>query len=133
MATDHRSEDCRAVSDILNRVGDKWTVLAVTLLGGGPLRFGELRDRIGGISHKMLTATLRGLERDGFVIRTVTPTIPPRVDYELTALGHQLRGPVQALGEWARANIDRVLAARLRYDTRDGAGAEEAHTQRAVA
>lgn len=131
MATDHCSKDCRAVSDILNRVGDKWTVLVVMLLGDGPLRFGELRDQIGGISHKMLTATLRGLERDGFVTRTVTPTIPPRVDYELTPLGRELQVPVRALGEWSRKNIDRVLAARLRYDGRDGT--EGAGKERAVA
>lgn len=133
MAIDRRSEDCRAVSDILNRVGDKWTVLVVMLLGGGSLRFGELRDRIGDISHKMLAATLRGLERDGFVTRTVTPAIPPRVDYELTPLGHELRVPVQALGEWARKNIDCVLAARVRYDMRGGGESEETGDKRAVA
>jgi DNA-binding HxlR family transcriptional regulator len=112
----HRSEDCRAVSDILQRVGDKWTVLVVGKLGGGPLRFNELRTAVGGISQKMLTTTLRGLERDGFVTRTVYPTIPPRVDYELTELGHELLQPVQALGEWARKNTGRVNAARARFD-----------------
>jgi len=79
----HNTEDCRAVSEILQRVGDKWTVLVVGKLGAGPLRFNELRAAVGGISQKMLTTTLRGLERDGFVTRTVFPTIPPRVDYEL--------------------------------------------------
>ena len=74
----HNTEDCRAVSEILQRVGDKWTVLVVGKLGGGPLRFNELRAAVGGISQKMLTTTLRGLERDGFVTRTVFPTIPPR-------------------------------------------------------
>jgi DNA-binding HxlR family transcriptional regulator len=112
----HRSEDCRAVSDILQRVGDKWTVLVVGKLGGGPLRFNELRTAVGGISQKMLTTTLRGLERDGFVTRTVYPTIPPRVDYELTELGHELLEPVARLGEWARKNTGRVNAARARYD-----------------
>ena len=112
----HRSEDCRAVSDILQRVGDKWTVLVVGKLGGGPLRFNELRMAVGGISQKMLTTTLRGLERDGFVTRTVYPTIPPRVDYELTELGHELLEPVARLGEWARKNTGRVNAARARYD-----------------
>ena len=112
----HESEDCRAVSDILGRVGDKWTVLVVGYLSDGPMRFSELKRGIGGISQKMLTITLRGLERDGFVIRTVFPSIPPRVDYELTDLGRELRVPVNALGEWARVNIARVRQARERFD-----------------
>lgn len=112
------SEDCRAVSDILGRVGDKWTVLVVGYLSGGPMRFSELRRGIGGISQKMLTTTLRGLERDGFVTRTVFPSIPPRVDYELTELGRELRIPVNALGEWARENIARVKEARRRFDAK---------------
>lgn len=112
----HRSEDCRAVSDILQRVGDKWTVLVVGKLGDGSLRFNELRTAVGGISQKMLTTTLRGLERDGFVTRTIYPTIPPRVDYELTELGHELLEPVLKLGEWARNNTSRVNAARARFD-----------------
>lgn len=110
------SEECRAVSDVLSRIGDKWTVLVVELLGDGPLRFSELRRMIGGISQKMLTATLRGLERDGFLTRTVYPTIPPRVDYELTDLGRELLTPVRALGLWARANIERINTARERFD-----------------
>ncbi|TGQ71463.1 MAG: helix-turn-helix transcriptional regulator [Mesorhizobium sp.] len=110
------TEDCRAVSEILQRVGDKWTVLVVGKLGGGPLRFNELRAAVGGISQKMLTTTLRGLERDGFVTRTVFPTIPPRVDYELTELGHELLVPVSALGAWARKNTTRVRAAREKFD-----------------
>ncbi|MEP9396493.1 helix-turn-helix domain-containing protein [Mesorhizobium sp. KR2-14] len=112
----HRSEDCRAVSDILQRVGDKWTVLVVSQLGKGPMRFNELRHIIGGISQKMLTTTLRGLERDGFVTRTVLPTTPPRVDYELTGLGRELLLPVTALGEWARKNTARVTEARMKFD-----------------
>ena len=112
----HRTEDCRAVSDILQRVGDKWTVLVVGKLGDGPMRFNELRSAVGGISQKMLTTTLRGLERDGFVTRTVFPTIPPRVDYELTDLGQSLLEPVGALGDWARMNTARVNAARERFD-----------------
>jgi DNA-binding HxlR family transcriptional regulator len=113
----HESEDCRAVSDILGRVGDKWTVLVVGYLSDGPMRFSELKRGIGGISQKMLTITLRGLERDGFVTRTVFPSIPPRVDYELTDLGRELRVPVNALGEWARVNIARVKQARARFDS----------------
>lgn len=112
----HLTEDCRAVSEILQRVGDKWTVLVVGKLGEGPMRFNELRAAVGGISQKMLTTTLRGLERDGFVTRTVFPTIPPRVDYELTELGLELLVPVNALGDWARRNTARVNEARRRFD-----------------
>jgi DNA-binding HxlR family transcriptional regulator len=100
----------------LQRVGDKWTVLVVGKLGDGPMRFNELRQAVGGISQKMLTTTLRGLQRDGFITRTVFPTIPPRVDYELTELGRELLVPVYQLGEWARRNTDRVQAARARFD-----------------
>lgn len=114
------SEDCRAVSEILSRVGDKWTVLVVGYLGAGPLRFSELKRAVGGISQKMLTSTLRALERDGFVTRTIYPTIPPRVDYELTDLGRELLVPVSALGEWARTNIGRVAQARSRFDEAAG-------------
>ena len=112
----HATEDCRAVSEILSRVGDKWTVLVVEYLGSGPMRFTELKRAVGGISQKMLTTTLRGLERDGFVTRTVFPTIPPRVDYALTDLGRELLEPVQALGEWARKNTERVNDARRKFD-----------------
>ena len=112
----HETDTCRAVSGILSRVGDKWTVLVVGKLGRGPMRFNELRTAVGGISQKMLTTTLRGLERDGFVTRTVFPTIPPRVDYELTELGSELLVPVNALGDWARRNTTRVNEARARFD-----------------
>jgi len=114
--------DCRAISDVLARVGDKWSVLVVSRLGPGPLRFNELRRSIGGISQRMLTLTLRGLERDGLVTRTVFPTIPPRVDYALTALGRDLLTPVSALGEWATRNQTKIARARERFDnaTRDG-------------
>jgi DNA-binding HxlR family transcriptional regulator len=110
--------DCRGVSDILARVGDKWSVLTIMYLGNGAKRFSELRRLVGGISQKMLTSTLRGLERDGFVTRTVYPSIPPRVDYELTDLGRDLLVPVAALGEWARRNQERVERSRLRFDAR---------------
>ena len=116
----HLSEDCRAVSGVLNRVGDKWTVLVVTKLGPGRMRFSELRGAVGGISQKMLTATLRGLERDGFVVREQFPTIPPRVEYELTDLGRELLEPVTALAEWARRNGERVAKARERFDKATG-------------
>src|SRR5512132_1636630 len=97
----HVAEHCRAVSYVLARVGDKWTVLVVSTLGDVPKRFSELRRALGSISQRMLTLTLRGLERDGLVTRTVFPTIPPRVDYELTDLGRGLWQPVEALGKWA--------------------------------
>jgi DNA-binding HxlR family transcriptional regulator len=113
----HHTEDCRAISAILQRVGDKWTVLVVSTLGNGPMRFNELRHAVGGISQKMLTTTLRGLERDGFVTRTIFPTIPPRVDYELTDLGRELLVPVTALGDWARANTARINSARAQFDS----------------
>ena len=116
----HVPEDCRAVSEVLERVGDKWTVLVVTTLGTGPKRFNELRRSIASISQRMLTLTLRGLERDGLVTRTVFPTVPPRVDYELTELGRSLLTPVGALGAWALQNRSRIQAARLRFDARTG-------------
>ncbi|MFL5072217.1 MAG: winged helix-turn-helix transcriptional regulator [Xanthobacteraceae bacterium] len=112
----HVAEDCRAVSEVLARVGDKWTVLVVSLLGDGPKRFNEIRRGLGSISQRMLTLTLRGLERDGLVTRTVYPTIPPRVDYELTELGHSLLRPVSGLGLWARQNRSAIEAARRRFD-----------------
>ena len=108
--------DCRAISDVLSRVGDKWSVLVVTRLGSGSMRFNELRRSIGGISQRMLTLTLRGLERDGLVTRTVFPIIPPRVDYALTSLGRDLLEPVSALGEWATRNQAKIARAREKFD-----------------
>lgn len=107
--------DCRPVGEILHQIGGKWTVLIINKLSHGPLRFGEIKRAIGGISQKVLTATLRDLEMDGFVTRTVTPSIPPRVDYELTELGRDLQVPLQALSAWAFANRPKVIAARGRY------------------
>jgi DNA-binding HxlR family transcriptional regulator len=112
------SGPCLAVRDVLNRVGDKWSVLVVTLLCGGPRRFNELRRTIEGISQRMLTLTLRGLERDGLVTRTIYPTVPPRVDYELTPLGRTLLEPVQALAGWAGKHREEIQKARLRFDAR---------------
>ncbi|MDB5379619.1 MAG: putative transcriptional regulator [Rubritepida sp.] len=110
--------DCSKVSQILSRVGDKWTVLVVMMLGDGPRRFNEIRRSVDGISQQMLTRTLRGLERDGMVTRTIFPTIPPQVEYELTPLGRSLREPVMALGNWAQAHIPCIDAARIEYDRR---------------
>jgi DNA-binding HxlR family transcriptional regulator len=112
----HLAEDCRAVSEVLARVGDKWTVLVVGVLGDGPKRFNELRRALGSISQRMLTLTLRGLKRDGLVTRTAFPTIPPRVEYELTALGRSLLPPVNSLGSWARQNRTAIQEARRRFD-----------------
>ena len=112
----HLPVDCRAISDVLARVGDKWSVLVVTRLGAGSLLFNELRRSIGGISQRMLTLTLRGLERDGLVTRTVFPTIPPRVDYALTPLGRDLLEPVSALGDWATRNQAKIARAREKFD-----------------
>src|SRR5665213_3363376 len=117
---DHTSRDCRAVSTVLARVGDKWSVLIVMLLRGGARRFSEIKRMVGGISQRMLTLTLRGLERDGLVTRTVFATIPPRVDYALTPLGRDLLGLVSALGQWARAHQVEIEAARRRFDGRPG-------------
>ena len=110
------SEECQSVSETLARVGDKWTVLVVSLLGGGPMRFSELRRAIDGISQKMLTTTLRSLERDGLCTRRVFATVPLRVEYALTDLGRDLLVPVKALEEWAIANRHRVNEARRRFD-----------------
>jgi DNA-binding HxlR family transcriptional regulator len=112
----HVPEDCRAVSEVLSRVGDKWTILVVVELGQGPRRFNEIRRALGSISQRMLTLTLRGLERDGLVTRTVFPTIPPKVEYELTRLGRSLLEPVSGIGLWARQNRAAIAQARQRFD-----------------
>ena len=118
----HVPDDCRAVSEVLSRVGDKWTILVVGELGQGPKRFNEIRRALGSISQRMLTLTLRGLERDGLVTRTVFPTVPPRVDYELTRLGRSLLEPVSGIGLWARQNRERIQEARRRFDATAGPG-----------
>ncbi len=107
---------CRVISTLLQRIGDKWTVLVVSTLGEGPRRFNELRREIPSVSQRMLTLTLRNLERDGIVSRAVTPSIPPRVDYALTGLGHSLLTPVSALTEWAIANVGAIHDAHARFD-----------------
>ena len=106
---------CTTVAPVLARVGDKWSMLIVMMLGAGPVRFNELKRRIDGISQRMLSLTLRNLERDGLVSRTVTPSVPVRVDYALTDLVHSLAAPVRELGDWARANHGEMRAARERY------------------
>ena len=108
--------DCRLLAPVLARIGDKWTVFVVGLLSRGPMRFNEIRRTVGGISQRMLTLTLRGLERDGLVTRTVFPTIPPRVDYELTDMGRTLIGPLKSLHRWATANQATIETARAKFD-----------------
>ncbi|WP_244558262.1 helix-turn-helix domain-containing protein [Tardiphaga sp. OK246] len=118
-AIPHQESDCRGVASVLARVGDKWSVLVIMLLKDGPRRFNELKRMIGGISQRMLTLTLRGLERDGLVTRTVFPTVPPRVDYELTDLGRGLSDPVMKLGAWAQQHLPDIDTARKNFDGRN--------------
>jgi DNA-binding HxlR family transcriptional regulator len=110
-------QDC-PVRDVLDRIGDKWSVLVVMLLADRPRRFSELRRAIDGISQRMLTLTLRQLERDGLVTRTVHASVPPRVDYALTEVGETLRGPLSALAEWSEAHRGYVAGSRAAYDAR---------------
>ena len=114
----YHSAECRMANDVISLVGDQWSVHVVVLLGQGTKRFTEIKTSVEGVSQKMLTVTLRGLERDGYVKRTIYPTIPPKVEYELTDLGRELLVPLRALGTWAIANHARVQAARAAYDLR---------------
>lgn len=112
----HANPDCRAVSELLGRVGDKWTVLVVKTLVEERCRFNELKRRVGGISQQMLTRTLKSLERDGMVARLVRPTLPPQVEYELTPLGRSLAEPVLALAAWSFDHLPQIHANRAVYD-----------------
>ena len=118
---------CNAMADILNRIGDKWSVMIVGFLTRKTMRFNELRHAIGGISQRMLTLTLRNLERDGLVTRTVYAEIPPRVEYALTDLGRTLTEPLDALWNWAAEHQDEVRDARARYDAQSALAAAEQH------
>jgi DNA-binding HxlR family transcriptional regulator len=113
---DPRNPVCQTISGLLQRIGDKWSVLVVQTLADGSKRFNELRREIPSVSQRMLTLTLRNLERDGLVSRTVTPSIPPRVDYELTALGHSLQKPICGLVDWAMEHVGAIHQAQSRYD-----------------
>lgn len=108
--------DCRGVSEVLNRVGDKWTMQMVIALHGHPRRFNEMKRSVEGISQQMLTRTLKTLERDGMVKRDVRATTPPQVEYALTALGQSLSEPVRILADWARAHFETIHGNRQRYD-----------------
>ncbi|MGN6850315.1 MAG: winged helix-turn-helix transcriptional regulator [Sphingomicrobium sp.] len=123
---DPSSPVCRVISGLLQRIGDKWTVLVVTTLANGSKRFNELRREIPSVSQRMLTLTLRNLERDGLVSRTVTPTIPPRVDYELTDLGRSLYEPLRGIEQWALEHVEDIHAAHDRFDAEQDAKAEAA-------
>jgi DNA-binding HxlR family transcriptional regulator len=124
--------NCSAMSDVLNRIGDKWSVLVVGMLGrNGTLRFNELKRMINGVSQRMLTLTLRNLERDGLVTRTIYPEVPPRVEYSLTELGKTLQVPISALWDWSAENHHAIVEARQIYDSRELAAT--ADTPRKVA
>jgi len=123
ISVDHTQ--CRRVAPILQRIGDKWTILTVMTLAGGTRRFNELKRLIDGISQRMLTLTLRMLERDGLVTRQVYPTIPPRVDYALTDLGRSLCVPVMGLGGWVQDHLDEIDAAREAFDREERERAAE--------
>ena len=112
--------NCSAMSDVLNRIGDKWSVMVVGMLcRNGTLRFNELKRMINGVSQRMLTLTLRNLERDGLVTRTIYPEVPPRVEYSLTQLGKTLQGPISALWDWSAENHEAIIDARAAYDARE--------------
>jgi DNA-binding HxlR family transcriptional regulator len=112
-------EVCQAIADVLTRVGDKWSLFVLHALSQRSMRFNELKRSLGTVSQKVLTATLRGLERDGYVAREVTPSVPPRVDYHLTDLGREVLVPVAALAMWVLSRKDALLAARASFDKRD--------------
>ncbi len=126
-------ETCNAMGDILNRIGDKWSVMIVGYLKRKTMRFNELRHAIGGISQRMLTLTLRNLERDGLVTRTVFPEIPPRVEYQLTELGRTLTEPLDALWNWAAEHQHDVSSARREYDAVHEGAAEQRPAERRYA
>ncbi|HWI87372.1 MAG TPA: helix-turn-helix domain-containing protein [Sphingomonas sp.] len=111
---------CRSITPILQRIGDKWSILIVMMLARGPQRFNELKRLVEGISQRMLTLNLRGLEREGLISRKIYPTIPPKVEYKLTDLGESLCAHVIALGHWAEENYDAIEAARQAFDAREG-------------
>ena len=122
-------EDCRKVSQILARIGEKWSMLVVMLLREGPRRFNDIKRNTGGISQQMLTRTLRGLERDGMVTRTIFPTSPPQVEYNLTELGRSMSEPVLAFGLWVQEHLPEIDVARHRFDLRATTGVVGAHKE----
>ncbi len=125
-----QSAECPKISQVLARVGEKWSVLIIIMLAEGPRRFSDLKRAIGGISQRMLTLCLRGLERDGLVKRTVFPVVPPRVEYELTALGQSLREPVTLLANWAKGHLAELDAAREAFDQREASAQRQREDSR---
>ena len=123
---DLENADCKKISQVLARVGEKWTILIIMLLTNGPRRFTEIKRTINGISQRMLTLCLRDLERDGLVKRTVFAVMPPHVEYELTPLGRSLTEPVIALGTWASVHVADIDAARAQFDAQKDAAAQDA-------
>jgi DNA-binding HxlR family transcriptional regulator len=122
-----KSANCHAMSDVLNRIGDKWSVMVVGMLGrSGTLRFNELKRMINGVSQRMLTLTLRNLERDGLVTRTIYPEVPPRVEYKLTEMGKTLDGPISRLWDWSAEHHAAILEARTIYDARESSTGDDA-------
>ncbi|MDO1584968.1 winged helix-turn-helix transcriptional regulator [Rhizobium oryzicola] len=119
VTTAHAAGDCRSVSEILSRVGDKWTIQVIVALRQGPARFNGMKRQVNGISQQMLTRTLKALERDGMVVRTVHHSTPPQVEYRLTELGFSLSETARQLAEWATLNSDAIAQNRIRYDGRD--------------
>jgi DNA-binding HxlR family transcriptional regulator len=114
---DDGHQECRALGQILDRIGDKWTIMVVGILSKGPCRFNAMMRAIGGVSHRMLTLTLRSLERDGLVSRTAYATIPPKVEYELTDAGRSLIEPLRVLSNWAIEHRPVIENARTEFDT----------------
>jgi DNA-binding HxlR family transcriptional regulator len=119
---EERGAENEFVRGLLGRIGDKWSLMIIGMLHEGPLRFTALQQKIGGISQRMLTLNLRQLERDGLITRTVYPEVPPRVEYELTDIGHSLLLPVLAMVNWAADNADRIRKYREAYDGEEAAG-----------
>ncbi|MDZ4057915.1 MAG: helix-turn-helix domain-containing protein [Polynucleobacter sp.] len=124
-ASDDGRSYCLALGEVLDRIGDKWAVMVVGALSKGPMRFNALRRLIGGVSQRMLTITLRGLERDGLIQRTMYPTIPPRVEYQLTELGLTLIEPLRQLGDWAEKQLPSIMQARESFDARQASEASQ--------
>ncbi|GAA2891796.1 transcriptional regulator [Actinoplanes cyaneus] len=125
-------ETCQRVLKVLTLVGDKWTLLVIGHLEHGPVRFGALQRAVTGISHRMLTVTLRALERDGLVDRTAYPSVPPRVEYQLTDLGRTLLPPVRALGEWAWTHLDEIAENQGRFTAAGATAGLSTDTPRSV-
>jgi DNA-binding HxlR family transcriptional regulator len=121
--TPHPLQECHNVRQILARIGEKWSMLVVMLLRDGPRRFNDIKRNTGGISQQMLTRTLRGLERDGMVTRTIYPTSPPQVEYRMTELGRSMSEPVLAFGRWVQEHLADIDAARQQFDQRTKIGA----------